>query len=148
MAKYRQLGHMKKNTATISDSSCPFVISPDDSWVSQLLNNIFHASRHTEKAPQVNIPGALSVWLSSEARGGIWLVQACSSAPWPFLSPPSLPGCCPTSRLAGWLAGWLAGPAVYFRIPGGYFACWKPRYAGHQETKWGCVTAEDRHPSV
>lgn len=45
----------------------------------------------------------LSVWLSSEARGGIWLVRACSSAPWPFLSPPLSPGCCPTSRLAGWL---------------------------------------------
>lgn len=49
----------------------------------------------------------LSVWQSSEARRADWLVQACSSAPWPFLSFPTpwlLP---PNSRLAGSRPGLL-----------------------------------------
>lgn len=44
--------------------------------------------KRNESFKHVNVAAALSAWMSSEARGAAWLVRACSSAPWPFLSPP------------------------------------------------------------
>lgn len=67
-----------------------------------------------------------SVWM--EACGENRPAQACSFAPRPCASTAN-------SAPVPLGSGLALTTAVYFKVPGGYFQCWKLKSAGHQETK-------------